>query len=173
MLKVLFLFIISSIGINILNSYYIPKCKMKMEKYFHALLPSVIALFSTLFYFMLLIMFKISIEVNEPINIISNIIVAIVFLIINAFVVISNGIDSKKDNEVTIGLLFIFCLPILFIVSIPLELTFYILLKLRKTKDRQIKVTEEEIFEDAINADDYSNNEISVSEYINQFKYNL
>ena len=76
------------------------------------------------------------------------------------------------DKDVSIGLLFIFGLPIIFLISLPLELTFYILLKIRKTKIKEVKVTEEEIFEDAISLDNYSTNEISVNDYLNELKYN-
>lgn len=172
MLKVFFVILLLTIVLNILNSYYIPKCKLKLEKYFHALMPSTIATMCAMFYFMLLNIFKANLETLSPLNIITHIAIAFIFLIVNAFVVISKGIDDKKDNEVSIGLVFIFTLPIIFLISLPLELTFYIILKIRKTKIKEVKVTEEEIFEDTISLENYQTNEISVSEYLNELKYN-
>ncbi|MCQ2976697.1 MAG: hypothetical protein MJ232_01635 [archaeon] len=138
----------------------------------HALIPTTVSAISIMFYFSILYVFKADVALITPINIISNVIISIIFLVVNAFVIISKGIDEKKDNEVTIGLFFIFLLPLIFFASIPMTITFYILLKIRRTKEKTIRVTEEELFEDVLSVNDYSNNEISVDEYISQLKYN-
>lgn len=140
--------------VNILNSVYISKCKSKLEIYFHAILPSLICTANGAFVFFLINIFKFNVMAINPINIIFNIILCIIFFIVNAFIIVSNGIKNNNDNEVTIGLLFIFCLPIIAIISVPVDIALYFIIKLRKCKD-SVKVIEEEMFDTLISANDY------------------
>lgn len=172
MIKVYILFVLLTIALNVLNSYYIPKCKSKMEKYMFALVPSLISTLCVMFYYIFIMIYGKDVEMLTSLNIITNISMCIIFLIVNAFVIISKGIDEKKDNDVTVGLLFIFTIPIIFFISLPLLITLFILYKIRQTKNKNVKVIEEEIFDDAVYASEYGSNEISVTDYINELKYN-
>ena len=140
--------------VNALNSMYISKCKSKLEMYFHALLPSLICIVNAAFVYCLLSVFKLNLQVINPINIIFNVILCIVFFIINAFIIVSKGIEDNNDNEVTIGLMFIFCLPIIAIISVPADIALYFVIKLRKCNE-SVKVVEEEIFDTLVSANDY------------------
>lgn len=152
MLGLLFIASILCVVINVLNSKYITKCKGKMEKMFYALMPSIISLLMAMFYAFLLVVLPTNRETLLPITIITAILISLVFILVNAFVIISKAIENDDNNEIKMGMTLIFLSPIIFLISIPLEIALFFMIRLRK-EHNEIKVVEEEIFYEGFKSD--------------------
>lgn len=152
MLGLLFIAIIFCVVINVLNSKYITKCKSKMDMLFFSLMPSVICLLMAMFYSFLLLIFASDRDTLLPITIITAILISLVFILVNAFVIISKAIEKDDNNEIKLGMFMIFLSPIIFLVSIPLCIALFFMIRLRKDY-REVKVVEEEIFYDGFTSD--------------------
>ena len=112
---------------------------------FYSLMPSVICLLMAMFYSFLLLIFSTSRETLLPITIISAILISLVFILVNAFVIISKAIEKDDNNTIKMGMFLIFLSPIIFLVSLPLEIALFFIIRLRK-EHREVKVVEEEYF---------------------------
>ena len=75
MIQLFILMCILTIFLDVINAIYIPKCKLKMERYLHALLPSVISTLCAMFYFMIVVLFRKDVEMLSSLNIITNIVI--------------------------------------------------------------------------------------------------
>lgn len=112
---------------------------------FYSLMPSIICLLMAMFYSFLLLIFSSSRETLLPITIITAILISLVFILVNAFVIISKAIEKDDNNTIKLGMILIFLSPIIFLVSLPLEIALFFIIRLRKDH-REVKVVEEEYF---------------------------
>ena len=152
--NIFILLTILSIVFNIINTIYMAKVSNSLDMFIHALMPTIIGIGNATFLIMLFFIFKVDSTNITPIIIITSVIIDVIFLLINAFTIISKSIERKKDRDVTFGLLFLFLLPVVFMISLPLSISLYFIKKFNCYNDA-IKVTEEEIFEEIYSAKDY------------------
>ncbi|MCQ2749186.1 MAG: hypothetical protein MJ246_04215 [Clostridia bacterium] len=123
-----------------------------MDMLFFSLMPSVISLLMAMFYSFLLLIFASDRDTLLPITIITAILISLVFILVNVFVIISKAIEKDDNNEIKLGMFMIFLSPIIFLVSIPLCIALFFMIRLRKDH-REVKVVEEEIFYDGFTSD--------------------